>query len=207
MSTPKQGSVLSSPLLWMGLLIGGAALAAVLLSLRDDPVVSAGIETSPVVVEGAALPPLAQPDPAIGLTVPSFEANTFDGDRVTISNDGTPRVIGFFAHWCPHCQEEVPQVVDWLAAGDLPSGVDVVAVSTSVRDDAANYPPSAWFAREEWVGPVVIDSDASEIAQGFGLTAFPYWVAVDRSGAVVARTSGQIGEAGFRALIDASANG
>lgn len=191
----------------MALLIGGAAIAAVLLSLRDDAPVSSAIETSPVIVDGIALPPLAESDPAIGLLAPSIEASTFDGDRVSLTADGTPRLFGFFAHWCPHCREEVPQVVDWMAEGDLLlQGVDIIAVSTSVRDDGDNYPPSAWFSREDWPNPVVIDSATSEIGQGFGLTGFPYWVAVDADGVVVARSSGQIGEEGFRALVEAAAD-
>lgn len=205
MSTSSGQSVAKSPLLWIALLIGGAAVIALLLSMQDDSPAAIGIETSPVVVSGTALPAFAQPDPALGLSAPAVEATALDGDRVSMSGDGTPRVVGFFAHWCPHCQEEVPQVVDWLE-GDLPDGVDVVAVSTSVRSDGANYPPSAWFAREGWPNTVLIDSENSEIARGFGLTGFPYWVALDGSGAVVDRAAGQIGEVRFRELVASAAN-
>lgn len=204
MSTTRDQSVAKSPLLWIALLVGAAAMIAVVLSLRDDGSVATGIETSTVVVSGTGLPPISEPDAAVGLIAPSIEATALDGDRVTLAADGTPRIIGFFAHWCPHCQREVPQVVDWLA-DDLAAGVDVVAVSTSVREGEDNYPPSAWFAREEWPNTVLVDSTSSEIAQSFGLTGFPYWVALDGDGAVVARAAGEIGQERFIELVQAAA--
>ena len=38
----------------------------------------------------------------------------FEGDAVAITNDGRPKIILLFAHWCPHCQNEVPVVTEWL---------------------------------------------------------------------------------------------
>jgi len=96
-------------------------------------------------------------------------------------------------------------VADWITAGGIPDDVDVVAVSTSVREGEDNYPPSAWFAREDWPNTVLVDSPSSEIAQSFGLTGFPYWVAVNGDGVVVDRVSGQIGEVLFRELLATAA--
>lgn len=203
--TSRTQSVATSPLLWIALLIGGAAIAAALLAARGDDAVEARIETSSVQVSGSALPPLAQPDPAIGSVAPTVVASTLDGDRVELGGGGDPVVAGFFAHWCSHCQNEVPRAVQWLSAPDLPSGVDVVGISTAVTPDADNYPPSAWFERVRWPNPVLLDSDTGEIASQFGVTGFPFWVAIDADGEVVARMSGEIGEAAFRALLEVAA--
>ncbi|MDW3179295.1 MAG: TlpA disulfide reductase family protein [Acidimicrobiia bacterium] len=204
--TNTRPSLWSSPLLWILLLVGGAAIAAALLAARDDASITPALETSTVEVSGNALPPFAVPDPAVGLVAPGIVATTLDGERVSVASDGSARVMGFFAHWCPHCQAELPQVVDWLAASDLPGSVEVMAVSTSVRSDGDNYPPSAWFTRTGWPNMVLLDSASGEIAAMHGLTVFPYWVAVDGHGEVVARATGQIDEAQFRHLI-AAANG
>ena len=41
---------------------------------------------------------------------PPSPASDFDGDDITIgADDGTAKVILFVAHWCPHCQAEVPR--------------------------------------------------------------------------------------------------
>lgn len=202
--TSSRPSVWSSPLLWITLLVGGAAIVTALLAARDNAPVGASLETSSVEVSGNALPPFVEPDPAVGRAAPEIVATTLDGDRVSVPSEGSPRVMGFFAHWCPHCQAEVPRVVDWLAASDLPDAVDVIAVSTSVREDADNYPPSAWFARTGWPNTVLLDSASGEIAAMHGLTVFPFWIAVNADGDVVGRATGEISETQFRELVAAA---
>lgn len=165
----------------------------------DDPAIS---QTSDAEVTGAPLPPYTNPDTGAGALVPSITAASFDGTPETIAPDGTARLYGFFAHWCPHCQDEMPVVADWLEANQLPEGVEVVAISTGTSPDADNYPPSAWFGREDWPTTVVADSAQNAIANGFGLTGYPYWVAVDGNGQVIYRVAGQIGLDAFEAIVD-----
>ncbi|NOX29953.1 MAG: redoxin family protein, partial [Actinobacteria bacterium] len=143
----------------------------------------------------------AQPDTAIGQPAPVFSGLGFDGTPTEIRADGTARLIGFFAHWCPHCQRELPSTVDWLESNDLPDGVEVVAISTAVDEAAPNFPPSSWFAREDWPATVIVDSSSGALTEAFGLTGFPFWVAVNGDGTVAARVSGELDVAGFEALL------
>jgi thiol-disulfide isomerase/thioredoxin len=96
----------------------------------------------------------------------------------------------FVAHWCPHCQREVPLLAKWLKGGQ-PAGVELYSVATSTSAQQANYPPSAWLAREGWTVPVLTDDEASGAAQAYGLTSFPYFVFIDSSGKVVQRMAGE----------------
>jgi thiol-disulfide isomerase/thioredoxin len=206
MMAKESKKVWESPLLWIVALIAVAGIGTALLSSRDDgPTISNQLETSTVTLTGSNLPPVATPDPAVGTPAPAITATTLDGDRVQVGADGTPRIYGFFAHWCPHCQNEVPQVVDWLEAEDLPDGVELVAISTAVDPERPNYPPSRWFARENWPTTVLLDSESAEISNAFGLTVFPYWVAVDGNGDVVGRVNGGLDESTFRMLADLAA--
>ena len=202
----RKQSKAKSPLLWIVLLIASAAIATILLAAGDDDPVEARIETSTVEISGAALPPFELPDPALGTTAPTVVSSTLDGDRAELGAGDGPVVIGFFAHWCSHCQNEMPRVPQWLTEPDLPAGVDVVAVSTAVTPDADNYPPSAWFERSRWTDPVFLDSEDVAIARHFGVTGWPFWVAIDGDGQVAARFSGELGEEGFRALLAAAAS-
>jgi thiol-disulfide isomerase/thioredoxin len=181
-----------------------AAVAAVVFT-RDsdgDPAVEGTEETGPVYVTGTALPSgEGDADPAIGQAVPMLEGVGFDGLPVTISPDRGPMVVVFVAHWCPHCQNEVPRLTEHLDANSLPDGVSLLTVSTSASPDRPNYPPSAWLAREGWPGEVMVDSSDGLAAQAFGLSAFPYFVAVDADGQVVARTSGEISTEQFDQLV------
>jgi thiol-disulfide isomerase/thioredoxin len=131
------------------------------------------------------------PDPAVGTPAPDLVASTFDGEQVTVAGDSGPKMIAFLAHWCPHCQRELPVVVDWLADGGLPDGVELVAVSTAVDDRQDNYPPQDWFADEGFTGLVLADNPASALGAGYGVNGFPFWAVVDGDGNIVLRTSGE----------------
>ena len=156
-------------------------------------------ETGTVEIIGDALPA----DESVGHSAPAFKAqpNT-SAEMVEIQpDDGTVRLIGFFAHWCPHCQREVPRVARWLNENDLPNGVEVVAISTSVREGTPNYPPSEWFEAENWPTQVLVDSPDKTLAAAFGLTGFPYWVLIDGEGTVIHRSSGELTEEQFSYLV------
>jgi cytochrome c biogenesis protein CcmG, thiol:disulfide interchange protein DsbE len=134
----------------------------------------------------------AAADPTLGLAAPEVEGADFEGNAVTIANDGRAKIVLFLAHWCPFCQNEVPIVQRWIDAGSLPDSVDLYAVSTSMDSLRTNYPPSKWLENEGWTSPVVVDDQATSVARAFGLNAFPYWVFIASDGTVWGRTSGQI---------------
>lgn len=165
---------------------------------------AAGSVTQPVTISGAPLPPLGDgaEDPAVGSVAPSLVGATFDGTAITVEpGDGIAKVVLFVAHWCPHCQREVPFLVDHLAEQPLPDDVELLTVSTSVDEKAPNYPPQTWLARERWDAPVLADSAESDAATAYGLTAFPYFVAVRADGTVAARASGELTGEQFDALV------
>lgn len=157
-------------------------------------------ESAPVAITGSALPALGQgADRALGMTAPTVVGTSFDGSAMQLK-PGRPTLVLFLAHWCPHCQAEVPVLVEHMDDEGVPSGVDVIAVATSTTPDRPNYPPSAWLEEEGWPTPVLLDSTKGEVAAAFGLPGFPFIVALDASGKVVARQSGEFSAARFEAL-------
>jgi cytochrome c biogenesis protein CcmG, thiol:disulfide interchange protein DsbE len=132
------------------------------------------------------------PDPAVGEPAPELAGASFDGSEVAIADDGRPKAILFVAHWCPHCQREVPIVQGWVDEGNAPDNVDIYAVSTGVDRSSPNYPPSAWLEGEGWSNPVLADDGSA--AEAFGLTSYPYWVFVDATGTVAHRQAGALTE-------------
>jgi len=158
-------------------------------------------ETDTVTFAGDLLPPAGDgDDPAVGTIAPVVTATDLSTGAPVTLGPGQARVIGFFAHWCPHCQAELPELVEWLEANDLPPNTEFVAVSTVVDDTRDNYPPSDWFAAEGLRATVIVDDAQNSLLTGFGFSGFPAFVVIDSSGAVIERAGGNIGADGFADL-------
>lgn len=172
------------------------ALVAVLASRGgdDDPGTATTVEeTRPVTVEGVPLPGFdAGQDPAVGATAPNLVGAGFDGTPLEIAADGRPKVVIFLAHWCPHCQREVPVLAQWLAEHGAPDDVDLYAVATGTTPDRPNYPPSAWLEREKLTVPTLADDAIGSAAQAYGLSVYPFFVALDGDNHVIARATGEL---------------
>jgi thiol-disulfide isomerase/thioredoxin len=129
------------------------------------------------------------------MTAPTVSGADWGDNPSSISADGRPKLLVFLAHWCPHCQAEVPIVQSWIDAGSLPVDVDLYAVATSIDRLRPNYPPSKWLEGEGWTEPILVDDELTSVARAYGLNAFPYWVFVAADGTVWGRVSGRLGVA------------
>jgi cytochrome c biogenesis protein CcmG, thiol:disulfide interchange protein DsbE len=166
----------------------------------STPVTSgeAGGDAGPggVTVEGQALTQhedgAIEDDPALGETLPTISGNDIDGQPMTIAPDGKAQLIVVMAHWCPHCQAEVPRIVDWVADGGLPSDMELVGIATANSSNRPNYPAKDWLDGEGWDAPTMMDDDAQQAAIAVGTSAYPFMVVTDADGEVVARTSGEL---------------
>ena len=193
----------------IAIVIGGAAIVAISSSGSDSASTTGSIsEFSDITVSGEALPSFdsvsTATDTAIGLPAPVVSGKGFTGTEITTDGAGTPTLLVFLAHWCPHCQREVPLLVQWEKDGQTPTGVDVIAVATGTDPANPNFPPSEWLAREEFpaLWPVIADSADKKAANAFGLSGYPYFVLVDAQGNVFKRLSGEIPMDELTAIID-----
>jgi thiol-disulfide isomerase/thioredoxin len=183
-----------------------AVIAIVASSMAEDDDAASGLQqVGPVAVSGDSLETLPEgPDPAIGVTAPGLEGQSFDGSSVEIDDDGRPKVLVFLAHWCPHCQVEVPRIADWLAENGAPNDVDIYGVATGTSEERPNFPPSSWLEREGWDLPTLVDSEDGIAASAYGLSAFPFFVTLDSDHEVVARGSGELSTEQWESLLDAA---
>ena len=142
---------------------------------------------------GDVLAPLDDPgnDPAVGLGAPVITGQSFDGSDITIggATDG-PTMLVFLAHWCPHCNDEIPELVKLREAGSMPENLNIIGISTAVVEDRDNYPPSEWIADKDWTWPVLADTADADAFQAYGGSGFPYTVMLFPDGSVNARKSG-----------------
>jgi thiol-disulfide isomerase/thioredoxin len=156
-------------------------------------------------IEGDSLPAFvhgAATDEGIGLTAPTVVGTDSFGTPVAIEHDGTPKAIMLLAHWCSHCQNEVPAVQAWLdATGGVP-GVEIIAVITSYVPDRGNWPPQDWLEREKWTPNVIYDDAVSSIYRAYGTGPFPYWVFLNGDGTVALRAAGEMGVETLELILD-----
>jgi len=165
-------------------------------------------EIRDVTFTGTPLPPYpddASPedDPAVGLIAPVVTGSNFEGIGVEI-DPGAPTLVVFLAHWCPVCQREVPDLVEWNSNSGVPAGVRVVGVATATDERRDNYPPSEWLVRESFPWSVVADSATGDAAAAFGVTGYPFFAFVDADGAVQWRLSGLVPTEELTQRIEAS---
>ena len=162
----------------------------------DDPAATIDPDEAdfgPVDVAGDPLPGFdvqAVTDAAIGLGSPVLTATTPSGSEIVVGAGGEPTLVVFLAHWCPHCQAELPVLVDMAGDGAF-DGIRTVAVLTGTNPDAPNYPPVLWLEREGWTGEVALDDENATAGAAYGLTSYPYLVMLDEDGRVTGRLAGE----------------
>ena len=185
----------------IGVVVVILALVAILLATNDDEVTlddGTTLDETPITdaadveVSGDPLPPFAPEaqDAAIGMPMPSFAGTDLAGDPVELAAEGGPTAVVYLAHWCPHCQNEVPEIQQLIDDGAVPDDVEIVAVATGNDSSEPNYPPNVWLHEEGWTPTTLVDDEQQTTAEASGLAAFPYWVFTDAEGAVAHRHAG-----------------
>jgi thiol-disulfide isomerase/thioredoxin len=199
---PRRSEPITSPRSRTPFLIGIGVVAfiavAAVIAIALSGATGAGGISEPAraatAVNGEALPVLTDPatDAAIGHPIPTLSGVDLAGVPMTIGPSDGPMAIVLLAHWCSHCQAEVPVLVDYLESTGMPDGVTLVALSTSIDAARPNYPPSTWLDREGWTVPTMVDDATSGGLRALGMSSFPGFVFVDADGRVVQRTTGEL---------------
>ena len=113
-------------------------------------------------------------DTAAGKISPTIRYKLPNDEIYVTYPENNPTIILFVAHWCPYCQEEIPEVIKWIEEdGVLEKGLSVLLVVTSTDSSKPNYPPKDWLYNEKWQYPVIYDDSNNSIANYFGVQYFP----------------------------------
>lgn len=149
-----------------------------------------------ITVVAASLPRFqgnSNSDPALGMVLGDVTGIEYYTEQATTyaPEDGISRAILVWAHWCPYCQQEIPEVAQWIetSAADFPN-MEIVSVTTSIDENGAN-PLFPYLDDNQWPFPVLVD-DTGALAAQLGVNAFPFWVFVGPDGSVLGRTAGAL---------------
>ena len=196
-------------LLAAAVVVLGVGVIAVLASARggDGP---AADPTAAVEVAGDPLDPVGRTvpggpidpttDSAVGQRAPDLTGTDFGGSTVSVTADGRFKAVHFLAHWCQHCQAEVPLLAELVAEGAVPAELDLYAVSTRVDDTRPNFPPDSWLEGEALDVPTIRDDGDDSAYRAFGAGGLPYVVILDGDNRVVSRSHGELGTQGLADL-------
>jgi thiol-disulfide isomerase/thioredoxin len=159
-----------------------------------------------VTVGGNALPPYNSEaaDTAVGLPMPQLTGEDFAGNPLAIEADGRAKLIVGLAHWCPYCNNEVPILNDWYAAG-IPDGVDVIVLHVYADPARPHFPPATWVEELELTLPLIADDESRTLVRTLGIPAVPFWLLVSADGTVMERATGQVGADILDGIVEALA--
>lgn len=177
------------PVLIVGIVVL-AVVVVVVTSGKDDKGGKSGSKDDKTAT--AAKDP-GNPKALIGKAAPSLSGPDMTGSGDVSLNDmaGKPTLVVFWAHWCPHCQKELP-IIQKLSK-QMKGQVNFLTVSTSAQPGSGGEQYSTPEKFIETVGmtmPTVTDSSGKD-ARAYGLEGFPQIYFLDSSLVVKSAMSGE----------------
>ena len=108
----------------------------------------------------------------------------------TLSNDGKPFIIDFFATWCKPCNRELDAIAEVYEEWQEETGVKIIIVSNDRAQDINKVKPLV--DNHGWEYEMVLLDPNNEFSRGLGNNsgAMPYTVIVDGKGKIVYRHTG-----------------
>ena len=122
--------------------------------------------------------------------LPSVVLRSMDGKEVktdTLSNNGKPIIIDFFATWCKPCNRELDAIKDEYEDWVEETGVRLIAVSIDQAQNINKVKPLV--GNHGWEYEVLLDPN-SDFLRAVGGQMIPYTLIVDGKGKVVYKHSG-----------------
>lgn len=133
--------------------------------------------------------------------LPSVKLKDINGktvDTATLSNDGKPFIISFFASWCKPCNRELKAINEVYPDWQDETGVRLVAISIDEAQNAQKVKPMVDAAG--WEYQVLLDPN-SDFRRAMGVNMIPHVFIIDGNGKIAESRSGYT-EGGEQHLIE-----
>ena len=123
--------------------------------------------------------------------LPSVTLKDINGKTVrtdTLSNNGKPMIISFFATWCKPCNRELDAISEVYEEWQQETGVKLVAISIDQAQNINKVKPLV--DQNEWPYETVLLDPNSELKRQLGIQMIPYVLIVDGEGKIVYKHNG-----------------
>ena len=122
--------------------------------------------------------------------LPAVTLKSMDGKTVstdTLSNNGKPIIIDFFATWCKSCNRELTAISEVYEDWQEETGVKLIAVSIDQAQNINKEKPLV--DNHGWPYEVLPDPN-SDFKRALGIQMIPYVLIVDGDGNIVYKHNG-----------------
>ena len=122
--------------------------------------------------------------------LPAVTLKTMDGKVVrvdTLSNNGKPFVIDFFATWCKPCNRELDAISEVYEDWQKETGLKIYAVSIDQAQNIQKVKPLV--DNHGWEYDVLLDPN-SDLRRALGIQNIPYVLLCDGNGKIVYKHMG-----------------
>ena len=124
--------------------------------------------------------------------IPSVTLKDINGKTVrtdTLSYNGKPIIIDFFAMWCKPCNREISAISEVYEDWQEETGVKLIAVSIDQAQNINKVKPLV--DSHGWEYDVLLDPN-SDLKRALGVQTIPYTIIVDGKGNIVYRHNGYV---------------
>ena len=132
--------------------------------------------------------------------LPQVTVKTMNGKSIrtdTLSNEGKPIIIDFFATWCKPCNRELDAISEVYADWQEETGVKLLAVSIDEGQNINKVKP--FVDNHGWEYEVLLDPNG-DLKRALGIQMIPYVLIVDGNGEIVYRHAGYTDGAEFELI-------
>ncbi len=117
--------------------------------------------------------------------IPSVEVKNIGGENIntsSISNDGKPIIISFWATWCKPCVQELTAISEQYEEWQKETGVKVIAVSTDDSRNMARVQP--FVNSRSWGYEIYLDPNG-DFKRALNVNNIPHTFLVNGKGEIV----------------------
>ncbi len=117
--------------------------------------------------------------------IKDIEGRTVQTD--TLSNNGYPIIISFFATWCKPCNRELSSIDEVYDEWQQKTGVRLIAVSIDQAQNINKVKPLV--DQKGWRYDVLLDPNG-DFRRSLGIQSVPYTILLDGQGKIIYKHNG-----------------